>query len=52
MTRARDRIRRVEAKRPREPVVVAFATSGKDRSADLMAWWRRMLDKYGPAAQG
>lgn len=52
MTRARERIARVEAKRPRPRINIALAASGQDRTADLDAWIDRVLDSAPPREQG
>ncbi len=52
MTKARNRIARVEAKRPREIPGIAFAASGTDKSDAVVAWFLRLLDKRTPPAQG
>lgn len=50
-TRA-ERIAGVNAKRPRNPLVVARASSGVDRVEELIAELLRQLDSAPPGAQG
>ncbi len=53
VTKRIDRVRRVNEKRPREPLAVVIEPSGRDRSDVLRAWIRgALLDSRKPPAQG